>query len=108
MSHTGNFSIPVEMLGGGDSSRMFQLQVHDDAMSAVGIADGDWVIIREQDETEDGATVAVMHNGDTIVRRLTRGRDGTVSFTADETSYRPIPADQAKVIGRGIAAIRLI
>lgn len=62
------FPLPKPILGDGD----FLLLLVDirDSAACPGIETGDWVIIRKQQVVADGGLVAVMINGDAVVRQF--------------------------------------
>ncbi len=64
--------VPNEMLGSGDH---YALAVEGNSMVEDGILDGDSIIIRRQENADDGETVvALLDNGATVKRLYRKGR----------------------------------
>jgi repressor LexA len=68
-SNDDSFPVPTSILGDDPD---FLLKVHDDVMASAGIMDGDWVVVNEQTTAADGDLVAVMIEGDAVVRTFGR------------------------------------
>jgi repressor LexA len=58
------FSLPRQLVGEG---QLFMLKVAGDSMINAAIADGDWVVIRQQEDAENGEIVAAMIDGEATV-----------------------------------------
>lgn len=70
------------------SGEFFGLQIRGDSMSPR-IADGDTVIVRQQDDAESGDIVIVLVNGDTATcKRLMKYADG-ISLISFNPAYEP-------------------
>ena len=78
------FTLPKQLVGEGTH---FLLKVTGDSMIDVAIADGDWVVVRQQPVAEQGDIVAAMIDG-------------------EATAYEPIPGDDASILGRVVAVLR--
>jgi repressor LexA len=96
------FPLPRELVGDGT---LFLLKVSGDSMIDAAIADGDWVVVRQQPVAENGDIVAAMIDGEATVKTLRR-RDGHVWLIPHNPAYPPIPADNASVLGRVVAVLR--
>jgi len=57
---SGQFPLPREVVGRGT---LFMLRVVGDSMIGVGIVDGDWVVVRAQNDAEDGEIVTALIDG---------------------------------------------
>ena len=88
-----------------DQGTLFGLQVTGDAMIHAAIADGDWVVVREQPHAEDGDIVAAMIDGQTTVKTFQR-RDGHVWLVSHNPAYTPISGDDAVILGRVVSVLR--
>ena len=71
------------------------------------IADGDWVVVRQQPVAENGDIVAAMIDGEATVKTFQR-RDGHVLLMPQNPAYSPIPGDEATVLGRVVAVLRRV
>ncbi|MEO6204657.1 MAG: transcriptional repressor LexA, partial [Mycobacteriales bacterium] len=68
------FPLPRELVGTGT---LFMLKVVGDSMIDAAISDGDWVVVRQQPNAENGDIVAAMIDGEATVKTYKR-RDGHV------------------------------
>jgi len=96
------FPLPRELVGDGT---LFLLKVTGDSMIEAAIADGDWVVVRQQPVAENGDIVAAMIDGEATVKTFRR-RDGHVWLIPHNPAYPPILADDATVLGRVVAVLR--
>jgi repressor LexA len=101
------FPLPRQLVGEGT---LFLLRVKGDSMVNAAIADGDWVVIRQQEDAENGEIVAAMLDGATpeaTVKTLKRS-DGHVWLIPHNPAYTPILGDDATILGRVVAVLRRI
>ena len=63
------FPLPRELVGSGT---LFLLRVAGDSMVDAAIADGDWVVVRQQPSAENGDIVAAMIDGEATVKTYRR------------------------------------
>jgi repressor LexA len=96
------FPLPKEIVGEG---LLFLLRVAGDSMVEVAITDGDWVVVRQQPNAENGDIVAAMIDGEATVKTFKR-RDGHIWLLPHNPAYTPIPGDEATVLGRVVAVLR--
>ncbi|MDN5859403.1 MAG: transcriptional repressor LexA [Pseudonocardia sp.] len=96
------FPLPREIVGEGT---LFLLNVRGDSMVDVAITDGDWVVVRQQPDAENGEIVAAMIDGEATVKTFKR-RDGHVWLMPANPAYQPIPGDDASLLGRVVAVLR--
>ena len=98
------FPLPRELVGSGT---LFMLKVVGDSMVDAAIADGDWVVVRQQPNAENGDIVAAMIDGEATVKTYKR-RDGHVWLMPHNEAYAPIPGDDAVVLGRVVTVLRKV
>jgi len=98
------FPLPRELVGSGT---LFMLKVVGDSMVDAAIADGDWVVVRQQPTADNGDIVAAMIDGEATVKtwKRTAGQSWLLPHNA---AYAPIPADTAVVLGRVVTVLRKI
>ncbi|RSN52281.1 transcriptional repressor LexA [Actinomadura sp. WAC 06369] len=96
------FTLPKQLVGEGTH---FLLKVTGDSMIDAAIADGDWVVVRQQPVAEQGDIVAAMIDGEATVKTFKR-RDGHIWLLPQNSAYEPIPGDEASVLGRVVAVLR--
>jgi len=98
------FPLPRELVGEGT---LFLLRVVGDSMIDAAIADGDWVVVRQQPVADNGDIVAAMIDGEATVKTYRR-RDGHVWLLPHNPAYAPIPGDEATVLGRVVTVLRKV
>jgi repressor LexA len=100
------FLVSRRLVGHGT---LFALKVKGDSMTGAAIADGDLVVIRQQQMAEHGEIVAAQLDRDgtaeATVKTLQRV-DGHVWLMPANPAYQPIPADDARILGKVVAVIR--
>ena len=96
------FPLPKQIVGEGT---LFLLKVAGDSMINAAIADGDWVVVRQQQTAESGDIVAAMIDGEATVKTFKRA-DGHVWLMPHNPAYTPIPGDSATILGRVVAVLR--
>ncbi|SEG16890.1 repressor LexA [Thermomonospora echinospora] len=96
------FALPRQLVGEGTH---FLLKVSGDSMIEAAIADGDWVVVRQQPVAENGDIVAAMIDGEATVKTF-KLKDGHVWLMPQNSAYDPIPGDEASVLGRVVAVLR--
>ncbi len=98
------FPLPRSLVGEGT---LFLLRVVGDSMVDAAISDGDWVVVRQQDDADNGDIVAAMIDGDATVKTLQR-RDGHVWLLPHNPAYAPIDGDEATVLGKVVTVLRKV
>jgi repressor LexA len=104
------FPLPKQLVGEGEH---LILQVRGDSMIDAAITDGDWVVIRRQEDAENGDIVAATFEGqgteeaEATVKTLKRV-DGHVWLIPHNPRYTPIPGDDAEIIGKVVSVLRRI
>jgi repressor LexA len=98
------FPLPTQLVGEGT---LFMLKVAGDSMINAAIADGDWVVVREQRVAKDDDIVAAMLNGEATVKTFKQS-DGHVWLIPHNQAYTPILGDEATILGRVVAVLRRI
>ncbi len=100
-------TVPMGFVDGGDH---FALRVVGDSMTGAGILDGDVVVVRGQDDADDGDVVAALLPGpaedEATVKRLRRAR-GTVTLVPENPALEPFEMDpRGRIIGKVVAVLR--
>lgn len=98
------FALPKQLVGEGT---LFLLRVAGDSMIEAAIADGDWVVVRQQPVAESGDIVAALIEGEATVKTY-RHRDGRLWLMPQNPAYEPIPGEQATVLGRVVTVLRRV
>ncbi|MEO6715608.1 MAG: transcriptional repressor LexA [Mycobacteriales bacterium] len=98
------FPLPKAIVGEGT---LFMLKVTGDSMVDAAITDGDWVVVRQQPNADNGDIVAAMIDGEATVKTFKR-RDGHVWLMPHNPAFSPIAGDEATILGRVTAVLRKI
>jgi repressor LexA len=98
------FPLPKSLVGEGN---LFMVKVSGDSMIDAAIADGDWVVVRQQQTAENGEIVAAMIDDEATVKTLQR-KDGHVWLLPHNPAYSPIDGDDATILGRVVSVLRRI
>jgi repressor LexA len=98
------FPLPRQLFGEGN---LFMLKVAGDSMINAAIADGDWVVIRQQENAENGEIVAAMIDGEATVKTLKQS-DGHVWLMPHNPAFTPILGDDSTVLGKVVAVLRRV
>ncbi len=98
------FPLPRQLVGDGS---LFLLNVSGDSMVDAAICDGDWVVVRQQPNAENGEIVAAMIEGEATVKTL-KHRDGEVWLLPHNPAYQPIPGGAAVILGKVVAVLRRV
>lgn len=96
--------LPRQLVGEGS---LFLLVVVGDSMTGAAITDGDWVVVRQQQEAGSGDIVAAMIDGETTVKTFRR-TGPHVWLLPQNPAYAPILGDNASILGRVIAVMRKV
>ena len=87
------FPLPRQIVGEGT---LFLLKVVGDSMINAAIADGDWVVVRQQKVAENGEIVAAMIDGEATVKTFKRSDDGNIWLMPHNPAYTPIAGNDAR------------
>ena len=98
------FPLPRELVGEGT---LFLLKVVGESMIDAAIADGDWVVVRQQPTANNGDIVAAMIDGEATVKTYKR-RDGHVWLLPHNETFAPILGDEATILGRVVTVLRKV
>jgi repressor LexA len=98
------FPLPRTLVGEGT---LYLLRVQGDSMIDAAIADGDWVVVRQEQDADNGDIVAAMLDGEATVKTLRR-RDGHAWLIPHNPAYSPIAADDATILGIIVAVLRKV
>ena len=96
------FPLPKTLVGDGT---LFLLEVSGDSMIDAAICDGDYVVIRQQPDAENGDIVAALLDGEATVKTFQR-KDGKVWLLPHNDAYDPIDGTHATILGKVTAVLR--
>ena len=83
----------------------FALRVRGDSMINAGILSGDKVVVRPQQNADDGQIVVARIEDEATVKRLRR-RNGEIWLLPENDNYEPIDGTHAEIIGIVKAVVR--
>jgi repressor LexA len=98
------FPLPRQLVPEGT---LFMLKVAGDSMIDAAIADKDWVVIRQQEDAENGEIVAALIDGEATVKTLKKV-DGHIWLIPRNSAFSPILADEATILGKVVAVLRRV
>ena len=96
------FPLPESLVGKGD---LFMLKVKGESMINAAICDGDYVVIRQQKDANNGDIVAAMIDGEATVKTFSR-KSGHIWLLPANDDFAPIDGDQCEVLGIVTAVLR--
>ena len=95
--------LPASLLGSGE---FFMLRVKGQSMRDAGINDGDFVVVRKQDDATPGSIVAALIEDEATVKTLVR-QGGRTILRPENPDYEPIEVTtDARVLGKVVALLR--
>ena len=94
--------IPDSLLGDGEH---FILAVRGESMINAGIMDGDYVVIRRQNEVMNGEIAVAMIDGEATLKRYYHEHRGIVRLQPENNAMSPILAKESDVTVLGKACV---
>ncbi|MGI8768112.1 MAG: transcriptional repressor LexA [Propionibacteriaceae bacterium] len=98
------FPLPRQLVGEGT---LFLLEVKGESMIDAAICDGDWVVVRQQRNAENGDIVAALLDNEATVKTFKRV-SGHVWLMPHNPSYDPIDGTHSSILGKVVAVLRKI
>ena len=96
--------LPESLVGKGD---LFMLKVKGESMINAAICDGDYVVIRQQKDANNGEIVAAMIDGEATVKTFSR-KSGHIWLLPANDDFAPIDGDHCEILGKVTAVLRSI
>ncbi|WCR10012.1 transcriptional repressor LexA [Paracoccus stylophorae] len=99
-------AVPGTMLSGREHH--YALEVKGDSMIEAGINDGDVVVIREQDNAENGDIIVALIEGHEATLKRYRRKGAMIALEAANPAYetRILPEESVRIQGRLVGLIR--
>ena len=102
-------SVPEPLSRGGEE---FLLRVRGDSMIGAGILEGDYVVVRRQQDARDGDIVVALVGDDesadeATVKRFFRAK-GRVRLQPENDAHEPIVASHVQILGKVIGVFRTL
>ncbi|MGD1011033.1 MAG: transcriptional repressor LexA [Acidimicrobiales bacterium] len=97
--------IPQDFTGSGD---LFMLKVRGDSMIEAGILDGDYVVVRRQEDAESGDIVVAGIGEDEATVKTLRKRRTKIALVPANPNFEEMefPSDQVVVYGKVVTVLR--
>jgi repressor LexA len=89
--------------GGGDGA--YLLRVRGESMKKIGILEGDLVVVRPQDQAQDGEIVVALVGEEATVKRFFRESDH-VRLQPENDDMEPIRSRDVRVLGKVVGLMR--
>ena len=96
--------IPDFMLSSGEH---FALLVRGDSMIQAGILDGDYLVVKQQPQANNGEIVVAMVEGDATVKRFFKEK-GHFRLQPENPAMQPIIVNEVDILGKVISVYRAI
>ena len=96
-------NLPVALFGKGN---LFMLHARGDSMTGAGIDDGDLVLIRKQEEANNGDIVVAYMEGEGNTLKRYRKYGNTVFLHPENPKYQDIPLKDCKIQGVAMSVIK--
>ncbi len=97
--------VPSQFVKPGASQ--FVLRVKGDSMVNAGILDGDLVLVRQQNQAENGEIIVALLEDEATVKRFFR-EDDTIRLQPENPAYAPIESPDVVVLGKVMAVFRFM
>lgn len=99
-------ALPTDLVGTGP---VFMLEVRGDSMIDAGILDGDYVVVRKQDDARDGEIVAALVDGEEATVKRLRRANGKVMLISENPAYEPMVFERdVAIIGKVVTVLRKV
>ncbi len=98
------FPLPKQLTGDGE---LFMLAVKGDSMIDAAICDGDFVVVRRQNDANNGDIVAALLDDEATVKTFQR-REGRVWLMPHNPAYAPIEGERATIMGKVVSVLRKV
>lgn len=105
IERTTMIDLPPSMITG--RGEVYCLEVSGDSMIDAHICDGDVIVVRKQDNADDGQiVVALLDDNTATLKRFRRLKNGKVMLIPANPTMSPITLDGVKIQGRLIGVLR--
>ena len=101
-----HLALPESLVGTGT---IFALTVRGESMVEAGVMPGDTVVIRQQQQVEQGEMCAALIDGEATVKFYRRTKAGEVWLDPANAAYEPIPVPRdadSTIMGKVVAVLR--
>ena len=96
------FPVPIELAERGP---LFMLRIQGDSMIEAGILDGDYVIVKQQNDAINGDIVIALIDNEATVKRFFKEKN-YIRLQPENQSMAPIIVKDVKILGKVIGLYR--
>jgi len=100
----GTFPLPVDLVR---HDTVFMLKVHGESMIGAGILDGDFIIVRQQNEARNGEIVVALIGEEATVKRFFKERT-LIRLQPENPSMEPIYSQDVSILGKVVGVFRTL
>jgi repressor LexA len=97
-------TLPTELVG---DSASFILSVHGESMVEVGINDGDYVVVKQQQVANNGEIIVALIEDGATVKRFYKEKDH-IRLQPENSSMEPIIVQDCAIVGKVVAVMRRV
>ena len=99
---TDNFLIPVDFIG---NSEAFMLTVRGESMIEAGILDGDYILVKKQNDAKNGEIVVAMIEDEATVKTFYK-ENNYIRLQPENSSMDPIIVENCQILGKVVGVFR--
>lgn len=100
------FNFPVSLFGIRDPQDLFMLNVVGDSMKNAGIFDGDFIVVKKQQQARNGdIVVALVDEDEATVKRFFKGAR-KITLMPENEAYSPIEGNNISILGKVVSVFR--
>lgn len=101
-----SYNFPVSLFGLRDTQDLFMLSVMGDSMKNAGIFDGDFIVVKRQQQARNGdIVVALVEEEEATVKRFFKGAK-KITLMPENEAYEPIESANIAVLGKVVSVFR--
>ncbi|HUS89402.1 MAG TPA: transcriptional repressor LexA [Desulfosporosinus sp.] len=100
----GTFPLPADLVR---LDNVFMLKVQGESMIGAGILDGDFIIVRQQNEARNGEIVVALIGDEATVKRFFKERT-LIRLQPENSSMEPIYSQDVSILGKVIGVFRTL
>lgn len=98
--------VEVPPVAGGEQGE-YVLRIRGESMIDAGILDGDYVVVRRQDDASDGDIIVALVGEEATVKRFFREADH-IRLQPENATMEPIRTKEAQILGRVVGLFRSV
>ncbi len=100
----GTFPLPADLVR---EDNVFMLKVQGESMIGAGILDGDFIIVRQQNEARNGEIVVALIGDEATVKRFFKEKT-LIRLQPENPSMEPIYSQDVSILGKVVGVFRTL